>query len=259
MVQAIAVGGSSAGTARLLRTAGLLCAAVIGISAAISGAGKWLGHTIALGGYSDDQTVHEIVIGNDVIAAPGNAIRFAKDRRSGTAGRLDLYLSWPDLEGYSADRSAEFNNLGQDGRIVFLTFEPRMMSRDMSGRFDPIYRQLIDQPGRPGPGDTTLYRFSEKSGYLDEELAVAAREGEEPFVARCLTGAAAQQSIAQCQRDVLLSDGLSLSYRFPAALLGNWRAVENAILERARFMLRTGAPAAAGQARSMSRMAIEKL
>lgn len=217
-----------------------LCIVVIGLGGAISGAGRLLGHTIAMGGHTDDETVHEIVIGNNVIAAPSNAVRFEKDRRSGTAERLDLYLSWPTLEGFTKETSGEFNNLSRNGSIVFVSFEPRMMSRDMSGRFEPIYKSLIEQPGTAGPGDTTLYSFKANSGYVNEELAVASRAGQAPFVARCLTGGQAEQSLAECQRDVVISDDLIVNYRFPMAMLGNWQALDAAISERARFMVRTG-------------------
>ena len=47
-------------------------------------------------------------------------------------------------------------------------------------------------------------------------LAVAERPGEDPFVARCLTGASAAESLAPCERDIQLGDDLSLTYRFPA-------------------------------------------
>ncbi|MCO5066005.1 MAG: hypothetical protein M9924_16545 [Rhizobiaceae bacterium] len=218
----------------------LFSIAVIALTIAISLAGRWLGHTIALGGHTDDQTVHEIVIGNNVVAAPANMIRYARDRRSGIAERLELYMNWPDLGGYSAETSAAFNNLEANGSIIFLTFEPRMMSRDMSARFEPIYRTLIEQPGKPGPGDVTFYRFKSDSGYVEEELAVASRQGDTPFVARCLKGEQARQLLAQCQRDVILSEDLSLTYRFPISLLSNWRALDDAITERVRQMLRTG-------------------
>ncbi len=69
-----------------------------------------------------------------------------------------------------------------------------------------------------GPSGTTIYNFSKKSGYLDEMLAVA-RSGETPFVARCLKGKAAAQSLAPCERDIQLGDDLSLTFRFPADLL----------------------------------------
>ena len=41
-----------------------------------------------------------------------------------------------------------------------------------------------------------LYGFTEKSGYLNEVLAVAERPGDTPFVARCLSGPSAEQSLA---------------------------------------------------------------
>jgi hypothetical protein len=83
-----------------------------------------------------------------------------------------------------------------------------------------------------------------KSGYVDEQLVVANRTGRPPFVARCLKGEHARDLLAECQRDIIVSDDLSLSYRFPTSLLGNWEAMDDAILERAGHMLRTGEPAA---------------
>lgn len=219
------------------------CAVLALLSVAISTAGKWLGHSIAMAGYTDDTTPHEIVIGNDVIVAPSNVIRFEQARRDGIAARLDLYLRYPGMDGYSLDSRDDFN--GVDGRrtILFLSFEPRIMSRDMSGRFQPIYRELVEQPGSPGPGGLTIHRFTQKSGYLDESLAVAERPGEDPFVARCLTGAAAQQSLAPCERDVFVGDDLSLTYRFPEALLADWQGLDAAVLAKARGLLKTGAVA----------------
>src|SRR5262245_55804878 len=77
----------------------LLCAfaALAILSAGISIAGRWLGRTIALAGHTEDTTVHEIHIGNNVLAVPANAIRFDRERRDGVADRLDLYLRWPDM------------------------------------------------------------------------------------------------------------------------------------------------------------------
>ena len=215
-------------------------AALALLSVAISMAGKWLGHSIAMAGYTDDTTPHEVVIGNNVIVAPGNIIRFEQARRDGIAARLDLYLRYPEMDGYSRDSRDDFN--GADGRrtILFLSFEPRMMSRDMSGRFQPIYGELIEQPGTPGPGGLTMYKFTQKSGYLDENLAVAARPGKDPFVARCLSGPAAEGSLAPCERDVLMGDGLSLTYRFPSELLAEWPRLDAAVTAAAAGMLKTG-------------------
>lgn len=207
------------------------------LSLAISLGGKWFGRSIAMAGYTDDTTVRAVVIGNNVLAVPDNAIRFAHARRDGAAARLDLYLRYPAMDGYSDATRADFNGQSPVKNIIFLSFEEKMMSRDMSGRFAPIYSALIQQPGTPGADGITRYTFKEKSGYLNEVLAVAYRPGQEPFVARCLTGQIAEDSLAPCERDVQVGDNLSLTYRFPVELLGNWQALDKAIMAETERIL----------------------
>ena len=50
-------------------------------SALIAAAGRWLGPSISMGGYTDDPALREIVIGNNVLSVPANAIRFAQFRK----------------------------------------------------------------------------------------------------------------------------------------------------------------------------------
>jgi hypothetical protein len=210
------------------------------LSLCISVGGKSLGRSIALAGHAEDVTPHEVVIGNNVISAPSNMIRFDRQRRDGVSERLDLYLRWPLLDGYSDLARDDFNHSNGSRNIVFLSFEERMMSRDMGGRLEPIYASMLVRPGKPGPGGTVLYAFDEKSGYLNEVLAVAPRQGADPFVARCLVGESAAESLAPCERDVHVGDDLSLTYRFPRQLLGDWQALDTAIRAKAASMLRTG-------------------
>ena len=207
-------------------------------SAAIAMAGKWAGQSIAMGGHTDSRTVREIVIGDDVVNAPDNMIRFEKARRDGAAARLDLYVRWPQMDGYSAGASDAFNHVGGERSILFVSFEPRMMSRDMSHRFAPIYSNLIEPESRPGPAGLRIHRFTEASGYVDEVLAVAEEAGAEPFVMRCLAGAAARESLAPCERDIHIGKDLSLSYRMPPELAGEWRAVEAGVRDMAHRFLR---------------------
>ena len=215
-------------------------AALALLSLGISVGGKWFGRSIALAGHTDDATLREIVVGNNVISAPANMIRFERARRDGVAQRLDLYLRWPDLDGYSDAARADFNHAKNARRIIFVSFEQRMMSRDMSGRLQPIYASMVVRPAVAGPAGIALYGFSEQSGYLNEVLAVADRPGAEPFVARCLSGTSAAESLAPCERDIHIGDNLSLSYRFPRELLGSWRELDDAIRTKAAGMLRTG-------------------
>ncbi|AZO30236.1 hypothetical protein [Mesorhizobium sp. M1B.F.Ca.ET.045.04.1.1] len=214
-------------------------AALALLSVAISVGGKWLGRSIAMAGYTDDTTGRQVVMGNNVISVPANFIRFDQARRDGIASRLDLYLRYPEMDGYSTAARDDFNH-ATTKKIIFLSFEPRMMSRDMSGRFAPIYSALIVKQGTLGPSGTTLYGFTEKSGYLNEVLAVADRPGKDPFVARCLSGPSAEEPLAPCERDIQVGDDLSLTYRFPRELLGNWQALDAAIATKVAGILKTG-------------------
>lgn len=209
-------------------------------SLAISMGGRWLGAAIALGGHSDDPSPREIVIGNDVVVVPANTIRHERARLDGVAPRLDLYLRWPDMTGYSAAAQADFNHAGGSRRILFLSFEPRTMSRDMSGRFEPIYRSLIEPAGRSGPAGVRLHAFGAASGYVNEELAVAGGDGAGPFVARCMTGASAEESLAPCERDLAVGRELSLTYRFPRELLEDWRRLDMAVRRFAEKAVKSG-------------------
>ena len=87
-----------------------------------------------MAGYTDDTSMREIVIGNDVISAPANTIRFEKSRRDGVASRLDLYLRWPEMDGYSEAARRPSTTPTARSASSSCRFEPRMMSRDMSGR-----------------------------------------------------------------------------------------------------------------------------
>ncbi len=215
-------------------------AALALLSLAISLGGKWLGRSIALGGHTEDTTLREIVLGNDVVSVPSNMIRFPRQRQVGEASRLDLYMRWPQLDGYSNAARDEFNHAKGSRSIIFLSFEQRIMSRDMSGRFDPIYKAMLVQPGWQGPAGVTLYAFDPASGYLNETLAVSPALAGQHFVARCLEGDTAAESLAPCERDVHVGKGLSLTYRFPRELLGQWDALDAAVRATAEAMLRTG-------------------
>lgn len=209
------------------------------VSALISVGGKWIGRSIALAGHTEDATPREIVIGNNVLVVPANTIRFEDDRRDGVASSLRLYLRWPDLQGYSEAARDDFNHADGSRNILFVSFEQQIMSRDMSGRFEPIYAALIEPAGTPGPAGVTRYGFKPQSGYLDESLAVGPEHAGSRFVARCLTGAVAAESLADCERDLIVGDRLVLVYRFPSRLLGEWKQLDDAMLAYARKALKT--------------------
>lgn len=209
------------------------------ISLAISVAGRYAGRTIAMAGHTDDMSVAEVVIGNNVIAAPRNVIRFAAARHGGVAARLDLYMRWPALDGYSDTARDDFNHAAGAPNIIFVSLTESAMSRDMSGRYKPIYERITQASGEQGPANLQVRRFTEASGYMNEILVVGDAQGETPFVARCLDGPSAAGSLAPCERDVHVDDGLSLTYRFPSELLRDWRRLDASVLARVAGMLKT--------------------
>ena len=209
------------------------------IALAISTAGRFAGHSIAMAGHTGETSVAEIVMGNNVLAAPRNMIRFEQARKGGVATRLDLYLRWPDLTGYTDAARDDFNYAGEQKNIVFVSISESMMSRDMSGRYEPIYSELTEPSTEAAPKGLVSRRFTEKSGYANEMLYVGEQAGRTPFVVRCLVGETAAQSLAPCERDIHVGQGLSLLYRFPRELLGDWKRLDQGMGRLAKWMLKT--------------------
>jgi hypothetical protein len=207
---------------------------IIGLlSVAISVAGRMFGGQVMLGGNSVSTDTHEIVIANAVLNVPENYIRHNDQRSPGVKAELDLYAVMPSFEGYSAKNKAFFNNEQKgSSQLLFITIEPQQMSRDMSGRFDPIYRQLID-PMAENTATEGLESYTFKKDraiFANERLFVGARGEDRPFVARCITGADGDQAIAPCERDVFLANDLSVKYRFPFWLLKDYRTMDSQVL-----------------------------
>jgi len=208
------------------------------LSLGLSLGGKMLGRSVIMGGHTDERTPHLIAIADDVLSVPANMIRQQGSRHDGAAKRLDLYLLWPGLDGYTAATRDDFNHVGGRKGILFVSIEERSMSQDMSGRLHPIYDHIIRKPGTPAAAGLAAFDFKEGSGYANETLMVAPNtDRAQPFVARCLSGRSAAESLAPCERDIHVGKSLSLTYRFPEELLPHWRELEAAMRAKAEEFL----------------------
>lgn len=215
-------------TGSLTLQRGLYCVAALAlVSLLLAITGRFLGHTISLGGHTEEKSLQEIVIGNSVLELPANMIRFGKQRRNGVAQRVDIYLHWPDMEGYQPEFIQDFNGSGSEKRLLFATFEPRAISRDMSGRYGAIYSALTAGPGVKGPSGLSVQTFQPESGFINEELIVSPETaGNGAFVARCLDAKTSKDNFASCQRDIFGGEDLQLTYRFPREMLKDWQQIE---------------------------------
>lgn len=197
------------------------------LTIAISVAGRTLGERIALAGHTEKTEPVDILIGQDQIRLPMNTIRFEEQRRTGRAERVDLYLTWPEMGGYSHATRVRFNDASHPESLIFLNLSQSTMSRDMSGRLEPIYSHLFDGRPEPGPAGLTLQRLRDNSGYGGEVFYTGTLPDGSEYAVRCMLPAAESQSTsADCQRDIHMGRDLSVLYRFSSRLLPQWEAME---------------------------------
>ncbi len=216
-------------------------ATLAALSLIISFGGREIGKRLSMGGHTDDRTLHEVVIGNDVLSVSANHIRYPEQRRGGIAGRLDLYALWPAMDGFAEPTRAAFNNADPARQLIFLSFEPRTLSRDMSGRLDPIYRKMISGDGEALSNGLVRYRLPESAGFIDEYLFVGAAKPGKMFVARCLDDARAGANLAGCDRDIHVGEDLVMMTRFPSSLLADWKVLDQKLDGFAATVVRTTA------------------
>lgn len=202
-------------------------AMLAGLTVAISVGGRMLGERIALAGHTESTEPVDIVIGQDQIRLPANTIRFEEQRLTGRAEHVDLYLTWPEMNGYSNGERTRFNDATRPEGLIFLNLSQSTMSRDMSGRLEPIYSHLFDDRPEPGPAGLTLQRLRENSGYGDEVFFTGILPDGSDYAVRCMMPENESQSTsADCQRDIHIGRDLSVLYRFSSRLLPQWQSME---------------------------------
>jgi hypothetical protein len=211
----------------------MLTAAVVGLAvltATISLAGRWYGENLSLAGHTTSTEPTDIFIGQDHLRFASNYIRFEQQRVTGRAERVDLYLTWPGLQGYTNETRALFNDVGQPESLLFLQISQSTMSRDMSGRIEPIYQHLFSGTILPGPAGLVRHEMKQNSGYGQEVFFTANRDGDTPYAVRCMMPATpALSTSADCQRDIHIGRDLVVLYRFSSQLLPQWQAIDTAI------------------------------
>lgn len=215
---------------RFVYTATALVAFLALLSVAINVGGRKLGAELALAGHSDSTQNFLVTIGQDRLHLAANTLRFEAQRRDGPAERADLYLLWPEMSGYRSELRARFDDVTQSGGLIFVQLSQSTMSRDMSGRVEPIYSHLFDGPAETGQYGLTLHRLKSDAGYGNEVLLTAPRPGGPDFAVRCaLPAAGAPASSGDCQRDIHVGRDLSVLYRFSSGLLSDWAAIDDAV------------------------------
>lgn len=212
---------------RLLTRLTVGVAILAALTVTISVAGRTLGERIALAGHTESLDQIDVVIGQDQIRLPANTIRFEDQRQTGRAERVDLYLTWPEMNGYTNAERSRFNDSGHPEGLIFLNLSQSTMSKDMSGRLEPIYSHLFDGHTELGPAALTLRHMKASSGYGGEVFFTGTFPDGSDYAVRCMMPADVSLSTsADCQRDIHIGRDLSVLYRFSSRLLPQWQAME---------------------------------
>lgn len=213
---------------------------------AINLGGSWIGPKLALGSHTDSREEIRVRIGQDELRLPANTIRFSEQRYAGDSERIDLYLTWPEMQGYSVGQKRRFDDSDSADSLIFLQLSQSTMSRDMSGRLEPIYSRLFDGDAIAGPYGLTAHHLRADSGYGDEVILTAPNPTGDTYAVRCLMprdkgpqrqagpqASPAATNSASCQRDIRAGQDLTVLYRFSPTLLRDWVHIDAAI---ARFV-----------------------
>jgi hypothetical protein len=234
-----------------LLSSGFLVTSIIAIallalaSLAINIYGRTYGAQLALAGHSDSLDGYDITIGRDLIHLTANTIRFEPQRRNGAADRVDLELHWPTMEGYSRARRLAFDDVGQAQSLLFLQISQSTMSRDMSGRVEPIYQHLLTGPAEAGPAGLHLHRFKPGTGFEGEVLLTDDSIDGGTYAIRCLIPTTDKlASSSDCQRDIHVGEDLSVLYRFSSKMLPDWKQIDDAVRAYVEQRAETPHPAA---------------
>ena len=212
-------------------TAALVAAAAL---LAVGASLRWIRDAMRGAGFSEDPTPVALRLGDEALSIPANMIRFADQRRDHAPTRVDLHVLWPELEGYSAVNSSAFAD-GTSDRIVHLSLRPRDATLDEAARLRAVYGKLFAGEPSAGPEGLVVRRLGVGSGYDGEEVYYQP-DAAAPFVARCLAEDGRGLPLT-CLREVQAGTGLSVTQRFPKALIGQWRALDarlGALVERFR-------------------------
>jgi len=195
----------------------------------------YAGAELARAGHTTSTRIHRVQIGADIISLPANMIRFSSQRRMIEANKLDIYLHWPTLKGYSEQLKPVFDGVQISNRIIFVNLVPRFSELDMSARLEPIYQNFLIGPQTLIDNNLVSQQLDPGNGFINEYLIVE-KNNPNPFTARCVKPGVNGES-AYCIRDINIGESLSLTYRFHSDLIPQWLDLEQGIIGKFSAML----------------------
>lgn len=197
---------------------------------------RYWGSKIANGTHTTNPAIHQVAINSDIVRIKSNMIRYPAHRNNYSSQQLDAFFYWPTFEGYSKTTKQVFDKGKISPQIVFVKLQPRFSESSMAQRIAPIYSKFMGVGKSDASNDTIRYPLMETAGFMHEEMIVASSERGK-IAARCMQ---INNPVGEpyCFTDFPYGKGLSLTYRFHASLLDQWRAIDSKVRKKFGAMLR---------------------
>jgi len=168
-------------------------------------------------------------------AIPANYTVFPRDRRGGARDEVWLYALWPTFSGYAPSRRDDFVENAPDTRRVDMLIAARTSPFTERERIDILYMpQTIDRRGARTPYQLIKYDFKEQranvptNGYSGTELYLGEDKGKNIVALFCIKEQEGLPS-PECWRELELSPGVSLTYRFKRPYLAEWQKIDEEV------------------------------
>jgi len=158
------------------------------------------------------------------LAVPANYLVYESSRQGGTRTDLSMFALLPDFHGYSSGDAGDFTSNAPDSEVVYMLLREEKLNFSEADRLKRIYMNYVANPhGEEGPFGLTRYVFRDDSGYRAEDLFVGDTD-KGPIVMRCVR--LSQDVVSpSCLRDVQITKGVALTYRFKRAHLSDWKSI----------------------------------
>jgi hypothetical protein len=166
------------------------------------------------------------IVGSARFTLPAGYFR-PQSRGGGRLERLDLAAFFPDFTpaGDNSDIDAGADLAERYQKLVFIDIRAADSSLDPADRPAKLYARFLEADRWSHPGGLEAAGFQAGSPFEGQELYFVAPEGR-AFAARCGRPDPARTTPNACAYDFRV-DGLDVELRFPAALLSEWRTLND--------------------------------
>ena len=189
-----------------------------------------------LGGFSSDTAPISIAIGDTRMSVPQNIIRFRDQRESSALSKLDSFIQWPSVKGFTKEDAATFQNINRASELIFITLEVGEPFNSSQQKLRELYRRFFSKSPWRGPAGLIGNELDSSSGYLSEDVLYA-KHDDDLFLTRCLQEDKSDTDnlLPTCIYEFTLGDGVNVYVRFHRSHLSEWKILD----ERVKRLLAT--------------------